>query len=174
VDKRQVSNIKLVLYDPGVVGIPVIISPAIGQAVVNIRKEPGRLQVPGRVFAPPDPDKAVCLIGRIAQDLKAVRDRDTFAIGRYDCNLSGGVIFQTVKRTPDMVSDYLALAELYTPMDTFVPETAHFPAAIPPEDEFLSHPDHAHRSVSDLGGVHNHVPLLRNHVQLPLQGLPKH
>jgi len=164
VDKGKVGSIKLVFYDPGIVGIPVIINPAVGQAIINICKKPGRLQVPGRVLTPPDPYKAVCLISRIAQDLKAVGDRSIFAIGRYDGDLSRGAIFQTVKRTLDMVSDYLALAELYAPVDTFVPKTVHFPAVVPPEDEFFSHPDHSHRFVSDLGGVHNYIPLLRNHI----------
>ena len=43
VDKGQVGSIKLVLDDPGVMSIPVIISPTIGQAVINICEESGRL-----------------------------------------------------------------------------------------------------------------------------------
>ena len=113
----------------------------------------------------------MCLIGRIAQDLKAVRDRSILAIGRYDRNSSGGLIFETVKRTLDMVSDYFALAELHTPVGTFVPETAHFAACIPPEDELLSHPDHTHRFVSDLGRICNYIPLLRNHIALLRPGI---
>jgi len=60
-----------------------------------------------------------------------------------------------------MVSDYLAFAELHTPVDAFVSKTVHFPAAIPPEDEFLPHPDHTHRSVPNLGGVHNYGIIYR-------------
>jgi len=166
VDKREVGSIELVFYDPGVVGIPVVISPTVGQAIINICEKPGRLQVPRRVLPPPDPYKAVRLVGRIAQDLKAVGYRSIFAIGRYDHDLAGGVIFQAVKGTLDMVSDYFALAELYAAVDTFVPKTVHFPAAVPPEDKPFSHPDHAHRFAFDLGGVHNYIPLFRNHINL--------
>jgi hypothetical protein len=63
-----------------------------------------------------------------------------------------------------MVSNYLTLAELHTPVGTFVQKTAHFPSAVSPEDEFLSHPDHTHWFVSNLGGIHNYIPLLRNHI----------
>jgi hypothetical protein len=169
-DKREVGSIELVFYNPGVVGIPVVISPAVGQAIINICKKPGRLQVRGRVFAPPDPYKAIRLVGRIAQNLKAVGDRSISGICRYDRDLAGGVIFQAVKRTLDMVSDYFALAELYAPVDTFVPKTVHFPAAVPPEDELFPHPHRAHRFVFDLRGVHNYIPLLRNHITLTALG----
>jgi hypothetical protein len=163
-DKREVGSIKLVFYDPGVVGVPVVISPPERQAVIDIRKKPGRLQVRGRVLAPPDPYKAVRLMGRIAQHLEAVGNGGIFAVSRYDGDLSGGVVFQTVKRTLDMVFNYLALAELYAPVDTLVPEAVHLPSAVPPEDKLLSHPDHTHRFAPDLGGVHNYIPLPRNHI----------
>jgi len=166
VDKGKVGSIELVFYDPGVVGVPVIIGSAVGQAIINICEKSGRLQVRGRVFAPPHPYEAVRLVGRIAQDLKAVGDRSIFTIGRYDRDLSRGVIFQAVKRALDMVSDYFALAELYAPVDTFVPKTVHFPTTVPPEDKLFSHPDHTHRLVFDLRGVHNYIPLFRNHITL--------
>jgi hypothetical protein len=146
------------------VGIPVIVSPAVGQAIIDICKKPGRLQVPWRLLTPPDPYEAVLLISRITHNLKTFGHRIIYAIGRNDGDLAGGVIFQAVKRALDMVSDYLALAELYAPVDTFVPKTIHFPAAVPPEDELFSHPDHTHRFISDLGGVHNYIPLFRNHM----------
>jgi len=164
VDKGKVGSIELVFYHPGIVGIPVIVGPAVGQAIIDICEKPRRLQVPGRVLAPPDPYEAVFLISSIAQDLKAAGDSSISAIGRYDGDLAGGVIFQAVKRALDMVSNYLALAELYATVYTFITKTVHFPAAVPPEDELFSHPDHAHRFVSDLGGVHNYIPLLRNHI----------
>jgi hypothetical protein len=164
VDKGEVGNIKLVLYDPRVMSVPVVVDPAVGQALVDICKEPGRLQVFGRVFPPPDPDKAVGLTSRIAQDPKAVSNRGILAICRYDSDLSGGIIFQTMKRTLNMASDYLALAELHAPVNTLVPKAADFPMTVPPEDEFLSQSDHPDGFASNLGGVHNYVPLLGNHM----------
>jgi hypothetical protein len=164
VHKWEVGSIKLVFYDPGVVGVPVVVSPAIGQAVINICEKPGRLQIRGRVLAPPDPYEAERLVSRISQHLEAVGNGSILAVSRYDGDLSGGVIFQAMERTLYMVPDYLALAELYAPVDTFVPETVHFPAAVPPEDELLSHPDHTHRFAPDLCGVHNYIPLFRNHI----------
>ena len=63
-----------------------------------------------------------------------------------------------------MVSDYFALAELYAAVDTFIPKAVNFPAAVPPEDELFSHPDHANRLVFDLCGIHNYIPLFRYHI----------
>jgi hypothetical protein len=52
--------------------------------------------------------------------------------------------------TLDMVSDYLTFAQLHTAVGTFVAKTNYFPAAISPEDEFLSHSDDTDGLISDL------------------------
>jgi hypothetical protein len=93
----------------------------------------------------------MCFVGRITQDLKAIRDSSSSAIGRYNGNLPRRLIFKAMEGALDMVSDYLAFAQLNTPVGTFVAKTVHFPAAISPEDKFLSHPDNAHWFISNLG-----------------------
>jgi hypothetical protein len=65
-----------------------------------------------------------------------------------------------------MVSGHLTFTQLHTPVGAFVSKAAHFTIAIPPEDELLSHPDNTHRSISELGRIHDNIPLLRNHVAL--------
>jgi len=83
--------------------------------------------------------------------LKALRDRSVFTVSWYDAHLTRRLVFKAMKRALDMVPDYLAFAQLHTPVGAFVPKAVHFPRAVSPEDEFLSHPDNADRLISNLG-----------------------
>ncbi len=82
-NKGQVGSIKLVFDDTGLVGLPVIVNSAKGQGSIKVIKEPRKGQVFRRVFTPPDPDKAVGFISRIAHYLESIRHSDAFSVGGY-------------------------------------------------------------------------------------------
>ena len=64
----------------------------------------------GEFFTPPDPDKVVSLVGGVAADAEALRDRRISAIGRDLDDASLAFVLETVEGTAEVTMDHLAFA----------------------------------------------------------------
>ncbi len=115
-----------------------------------LRRTPRWDKVARRRLAPPDPDKPVGLMDRIAASAHRLGQRGTPAIGRNEADLAVFVEFETVKRALEMVSHDLARAQADTAVGALVNQTRELAVAVTPKDELFAQPRHGHRPCLDL------------------------